>query len=191
MSQETRHSLIAGLTGSRNEMAWEAFLNYYGGFIGALLRRHGLSHADIDDLRQEILLRCWRAMNEGGFEPGKGRFRSWLARICHNAFVDHCRSNGRRARREESVGSLADDDQAVEPVWIEEEWQAHLLSLAWQEAECHFSPQVIDVVKRLVNGETPEAAAVHCQLAQNTVIVYRKRVGEAMARYVRQLDSYL
>jgi RNA polymerase sigma factor (sigma-70 family) len=192
-SDNTRHSLLLRLGESRNELAWEIFYDYYQGFIGSILRRRRLPPADIADLRQEVCLLCWKALQSGSYDRSKGRFRNWLATVCVNAVNAHLRRFHRQLRDRDA---LTQEDacrsyEEAPPSWIEEEWQVHLMRLAWDEAKLHYTEGVLRVYKRLVSGDPAQQVASEEGLAVNTVHVYRNRVEDSLAAYIRQLDAYL
>ncbi|MEN9360083.1 MAG: hypothetical protein RL095_1618 [Verrucomicrobiota bacterium] len=193
-SDDTRHSLLLRLGESRNELAWELFYDYYQGFISSLLRRRRLPSADVADLRQEVCLLCWKALQSGRYDRSKGRFRNWLAAVCCNAVNAHLRKFQRQLRDRDALAAEEEGAQLEgghSPAWVEEEWQIHLMRLAWDEAKLHYSESVLRIYKRLLAGEDAKLVASQEGVAENTVYVYRNRVEDSLAAYVRQLDAYL
>lgn len=67
------------------------------GFVYAYLRRQGLSHADAEDLAQDVLEAAFRHLDS--VEPG--RLRAWLEVVARNRLID-------RARRKETGVVLGD-----------------------------------------------------------------------------------
>jgi RNA polymerase sigma-70 factor (ECF subfamily) len=51
-----------------------------------------------EDLTQEVFLRLWRRPDL--FDPGRGRFITWLLSVARNRGIDERRSRGRRFRYE-------------------------------------------------------------------------------------------
>lgn len=188
----TRNSLLTRLGASRDDLAWEVFLEYYQKFITVLLRRRGVPDDDIPDIRQEVCLICWRVFREGKFDPSIGRFRGWLARVTMNAANLQFRRNQRGQRNDDALRALAELelDEPV-PDWVDEEWKTHVMRLAWQEAQMHFSDGVMRIYKRTLDGEDMAEIARSEGVAVNTVYVYRKRVEEALGGYIKQLEAYL
>ena len=186
--ESTRQSLLALLGGPQDELAWDVFYSYYHGFITALLLRRHLPSAEIEDVRQEVCVNCWKALQNGHYDRSKGRFRSWLATVCSNTATSHLRRSGQGSALPSDV---SDGTVAPDELWIEEEWKLHMMNLAWDEAQLHFTPKVLAVYQKLLNGEDAGSVAAAEGLAVNTVYVYRNRVEDALASYIRQLDAHL
>ena len=72
------------------------------------LRRYGCEATVAEDLCQETFVRAWE--RRASF-AGTGSFRGWLAKLAHNLFVSHLRSEGRRP-----LGRTTQIDEQPEPV---------------------------------------------------------------------------
>ena len=79
MPSSTRQSLIVRISDSGDDESWAEFVRIYGPFIYAIGRRRGLQDADACDLVQDVMREVARSIP--GYEPSKGRFRSWLGVI--------------------------------------------------------------------------------------------------------------
>ena len=55
----TRVSLIQRVKGDRDDPAWSELLVYYTPFVNHVLGGMGLRGADLDDVRQLVLMRIW------------------------------------------------------------------------------------------------------------------------------------
>jgi RNA polymerase sigma-70 factor (ECF subfamily) len=80
----------------------QALFRAHAGFVAAFLRRLGTPSADVDDLVQEVFLIAHR---KGGFVPGTGQPKTWLAAICVRIASTSRRSRSRR--REEPLGDAS------------------------------------------------------------------------------------
>lgn len=85
---ETRKSLLVRMQGPHDEEAWSEFVAIYRPVVYRLGRKRRLQDADAEDLAQRVMLVVRRAIGNWDPDPSKGRFRSWLARIAHNATVN-------------------------------------------------------------------------------------------------------
>jgi RNA polymerase sigma-70 factor (ECF subfamily) len=72
-----------------------ALFRAHAPFIASFLHRLGAPHADVDDLVQEVFLIAHR---KGGYVPGAGRPRTWLAAIA--VLIARSAQRARRRRRE-------------------------------------------------------------------------------------------
>jgi RNA polymerase sigma-70 factor (ECF subfamily) len=88
--------------GQGGALGVDALFRAHAGFVASFLRRLGCSSADVDDWVQEVFLVAHR---KGGFLPGSGNPKSWLAAIA--ARVASTRRRSQRRRRE-------DDDTELE-----------------------------------------------------------------------------
>lgn len=84
-----------------------ALFRAHAGFVASFLRRLGVLGADIDDLTQEVFLVAHR---KGGFVPGSGQPRSWLA-----AIAVRIASTYRRTQRRHPEDASSELDAAQGP----------------------------------------------------------------------------
>jgi RNA polymerase sigma-70 factor (ECF subfamily) len=71
----------------------EALFRAHAPFVAGFLHRLGVPHADVDDVVQEVFLVAHR---KGGFVPGEGQPRTWLAAIAIRLARSSHRSRSRR-----------------------------------------------------------------------------------------------
>src|SRR5262245_49160086 len=77
---KTRASLLARLGDVSDRVAWEQFIELYGGLVYGFVRQRGLQDADAADLTQEVFMAVAqaRAVNGWEYDPRRGSFRGWL-----------------------------------------------------------------------------------------------------------------
>src|SRR3954453_24019719 len=88
-------SLLLAVRDYDNRRAWADLLQRYEGFIRSWCRRTGLGPADEDEITQVVLTKLVIIIRDFDYEPQRGRFRNWLARLVRNTVADA----RRRARR--------------------------------------------------------------------------------------------
>jgi RNA polymerase sigma-70 factor (ECF subfamily) len=71
----------------------EGLFRAHASFVASFLHRLGTPQADVDDLVQEVFLVAHR---KGGYVPGAGQPRTWLAAIALRVARSGHRSRGRR-----------------------------------------------------------------------------------------------
>jgi RNA polymerase sigma factor (sigma-70 family) len=101
---ETRPTLLQRV-GALDPASWREFVTLYDplllAYVGDCSRRYnlGLREHDREDVKQEVLIKLYRALPTFALDrSGKGRFRTWLWRVVHNATIDWVRSRPRGER---------------------------------------------------------------------------------------------
>lgn len=89
--------------GTDGQVDAQTLFRAHAPFVAAFLHRLGTPRSEVDDLVQEVFLVAHR---KGGFVPGLGQPRTWLAAIAVR--VSRAGQRARSRRRE------ADDDSALE-----------------------------------------------------------------------------
>lgn len=81
------------------------FAKYFGELLYVKLRLRIHSSALIEDIRQETLLRVWKAARQNGIQHPE-RLGAYVNGVCHHVLQEHCRAE----RKHEST-----DDPEYEP----------------------------------------------------------------------------
>ncbi len=185
----TRHSLIDRARSDTDSPAWEDLLDYYAPFIDKILLKMGLRGADLEDVRQQVLLKLWQGLQSYTRGEGDGAkrvcFRNWLSTLIRNAAVDWFRSQ----RRNHAVQPLTSADEAafdsedseIEGL-IERDWQKHILTLAMQN---------LKVFALSLKGESVESIATSLDLRHESVYVLKTRVKTRLSQEIAQLRTEL
>ncbi|NOY76003.1 MAG: sigma-70 family RNA polymerase sigma factor [Kiritimatiellaeota bacterium] len=190
---KTRLTLLEKLRDSHDDDAWSDFAYYYRGYIYNIARRMGLSHADADDVVQDVLIKSWKKLPEFRYESSKGRFRGWLCQVTGNAV-----KNRHRAQRSSVVefenNPAALNAQSIRPDIeriADDEWNEYLPKLAWKNVADHFGESVHKVCEALENGLSPADVAKKLDISESSVYVYRKRIRDAMRKEMTRLEREL
>ncbi len=153
----TRPSLLFRVREWNDSASWEEFHRLYRRLIYGRARRAGLSHADAEDVAQDVFKRVAETIRDFDTDPERGSFRGWLMKLTHWRIADKFKS------RQEFPPSTNEphDDASIHASLIENvpapptdedewdrEWQQHLLAaaaerLARQVKPLHF--QVFDL----------------------------------------------
>jgi RNA polymerase sigma-70 factor, ECF subfamily len=106
MRFQTRASLILRLRNLDDVAAWREFAAGYGPFIRRVGFEAGTSSESLPDLVQDVLLTVVRVIPRFAYDPSRGRFRSWLARIVRSRSGDLAR----KTKRDAALKSRLSDD---------------------------------------------------------------------------------
>ena len=154
----------------------------------------GLPHHDIEDLRQQILLKTWNALPSMIYDPQKNPFRSWLSTIVKNTVRSFYKKVSTKMKsRELSITDSFEDLSNIADVETvaEKEWKILISTLAMNAVSKKFKPQVIKAYKMFAQGKSGEEVAQKCNLSINSVYVYKNRVQNALIKEVLRLDTEL
>lgn len=153
----TRPSLLFRVREWNDSASWEEFHRLYRRLIYGRARRAGLSHADAEDVAQDVFKRVAETIRDFDTNPERGSFRGWLMKLTHWRIADKFKSrrefpsasNDRSPFADASPSSVENlpAPTAEEDEW-DREWRTHLLAaaaerLARQVKPLHF--QVFDL----------------------------------------------
>jgi RNA polymerase sigma factor (sigma-70 family) len=105
MRFRTRPSLIARLRNLNDAEAWREFQSSYRPFIRQVGIDAGVRGETLADLVQDVWLTVVRVIPRFAYDPSRGRFRSWLARIVRSRCSDLARKKKRDASLKAQLSS--------------------------------------------------------------------------------------
>lgn len=191
---ETRKTLIERVQNTQDDKNWEEFVHFYSDYIYKIICSMGLPHHDIEDLRQQILLKTWNALPSMTYDPQKNPFRSWLSTIVKNTVRSFYKKASTKMKgKEQSItDSFADYSTMPDVDAIsEKEWKVHVSSLAMEAVSKKFDEKVITVYKLFAKGKSGEEVAKESGVSINSIFVYKKRVQNALIKEILRLDLEL
>jgi RNA polymerase sigma factor (sigma-70 family) len=191
----TRVTLVQRLRAQQDAHSWQEFVTHYRGYLHRLARRMGLNHHDAEEIVQDVCLKAWQALPAFDYDPGKGRFRGWLWQVTAN----EVRAGWRRRRVEQSqmrdqeldLQKLPDPSGPLAEQDVEEEWRAHVATVAWENIRQGIEERTQQVFEKLSRGVPAETVAAELQLAPSSIYVYKKRIQERLRREIRRLNDVL
>lgn len=141
----TRPTLLFRLRDWEDEPSWNEFYRMYHNFIFGLARRSGLTHADAQEVTQDVFKRVAETIHDFESNPARGTFRGWLATLTRWRIMDKHRARRPDERAGQKRDDLAHDrTSTIERIpdtsgsampWgdaasEEAEWQRHLIDAA-------------------------------------------------------------
>ena len=178
----TRPTLLFRVRDKSDSVSWNEFHRLYRRLIYGRARRAGLSHADAEEVAQDVFKRVAATIDEFHHDPARGSFRGWLMQLTHWRITDKFRSlpklPGQPASPAsdtatntgtatiERVPAAADDEDE----W-DREWQQHLLAAAIDRVSRQVKPRHFQVFDLYVRQQWP-VLKVSRELGINPASVY-------------------
>lgn len=196
----TRPSLLFRVRQWNDSASWEEFHRLYRRLIYGRARRAGLSHADAEDVAQDVFKRVAETIRDFDTNPERGSFRGWLMKLTHWRIADKFKS--RREFPSPAGGSqdTLGTDVLVEHVpaptaeqdeW-DREWEQHLLAAATERITRNVNPRHFQVFDLYVLQQWP-LLRVTKELRVSPASVYvishrlKKRLKDEVAKLQKQL----
>jgi RNA polymerase sigma-70 factor (ECF subfamily) len=191
LAHTTTHiSLLARLSGGRDQTAWVEFSERYQELIRSFARRRGVGADDQDDVIQEVMLALTKAMPGFEYDPSKGKFRSYLKTVTlHAIYRKSCQKPGARPLGDVSTSSGTPRAEGeAEAAW-EAEWRSYHLRTAMRAIRAEFNGSDVAAFDSYVGSGNP-AEQVAADLSMSLDRVYQaksrilKRLSEVIAAQV-------
>lgn len=199
----TRPSLLYRVRNQSDGASWEEFHRLYRRLIYGRARRAGLSHADAEEVAQDVFKRVAETIHEFEHDPDRGSFRGWLMKLTHWRITDKFQSLQKLAgqnsppRGDRTSGAgTATIDQVPAPADEEDawdrEWQEHLLAAAIDRVSRQVKPRHFQVFELYVRQNWP-ALKVSRQLGINPAAIYMisHRLQKQLKGEVQKLQEQL
>lgn len=183
----TRLSLLLRIRDPRDSSAWSRFDAIYRPLLLRFARARGCNDADGEDVVQFCMTAVHRHITEFDYDPGRGRFKSWLSTIVNN-YVRNLRR--RRPEFGESGLSRVEDsgttpDQEFERIWMEEHLQHCLRELREEEDEI----SVTAFSRYALQGEAVETVCAATGLAPNQLYKLKWRLTRRLQAMLSELTA--
>jgi RNA polymerase sigma-70 factor (ECF subfamily) len=193
----TQADLLKAIRESRNRDDWGAFYRIYAPMVSGFMRRLGLSPTDAEDVCQEVLMIAHRSVQDGSFDPHRGRFRAWLYGIARRQACAARRARHRPTRAQavahdggvDLLGNLEDkSDEAEREIW-EQEWRYALLDAAFRALQPQFGNKALRAFELYGIQRLPvEQVAADLGISPASVYAYKHRVLAAIKQWVADYE---
>ncbi len=184
----TRLSLIGRLKSRDDQEAWREFDRLYGDLIVSYARRRGLGLADAEDLRQVVLMSLLTVMKSFEFQPGRGRFRSYLGRIVGNAVFRFRERPFRRSdvlELDEVLVRNLPCPEEHDALW-EQEWVDHHLRRAMETVRRTFEPRSVEAFHQLLAGHGTAEVAEALETTTDAVHKMKQRIRQRLKELIAE-----
>jgi RNA polymerase sigma factor (sigma-70 family) len=157
----TRSTLLTGVRDPADARAWGEFVALYEPLLTAYIRNRGLGTEDTRDVVQEVFARLVKALPEFELDRQRGRFRTWLWRICQSALADWARQRRRQARAEDAWLDRLSDPRMASEADPNDEWERlhrrRILSFALETVRARSQPKTWACFERHLLQRLPSA----------------------------------
>jgi RNA polymerase sigma factor (sigma-70 family) len=200
-SLPTRPSLLRRIRVWDDNTSWGEFHRLYRKLIYSLARRSGLTHADAEDVSQEVFTRVAETIETFESDPNRGSFRGWLMNLTRwriaNKFARRPKDEKLSGRGEiggdrdsPTIDRLPDETKADE-LW-EKEWQEHVLEVAYERVARTASSRHYQVFDLYVRQQWPvKDVARELGISSASVYVIGHRLTKQLKSEVAKLRGKL
>ena len=195
-SLPTRPSLLFRLRDWEDAASWSEFNRLYRKLVHGYAERSGLTHAEAEDVTQDVFKRVAETIHEFESQPERGSFRRWLMNLTRwriaDKFRDRSAAGWQAPNRHESddrtstVERIPDRD-GDEMEW-DSQWRQHVLEAALERIARRTKPRHFQVFDLYVRRQWP-VLRVSRELGINPASVYV--IGHRLTKQLKQEVSRL
>ncbi len=189
-STSTNASMIIALKSedvSKREKAWKSFVERYKGLIFKVGLSFQMSSSDIDDIVQEVLIALMKS-EEFVYDPGKGKFRSYLKKATRTTIFKHWRAKQRN--KTTAIEEVVDDqfDRVWNLRWREYALQKALESIQRAVDPTHFEAFELCGRRGVPARKVAEQLGISEELVRQAKLRVTTLVRAEIARLERNYD---
>lgn len=189
---ETRTSLLMRVRDPANAEGWSEFVSLYEPLLLSYVRHRGMAEHDARDVVQEVFATLVRSLPNFQLDHSRGRFRTWLWRVMHNAMVDwsrrrHCRTAAEDEARKETPLAVDPEEPEEEAEWLAahrrrilqyvlEQIRGKSNATTWKCFDLH-----------ILQGRSSADVAAELGQTSNSVYVNASRILAKVSRAVRRI----
>ena len=172
-------------TATTRELAWDEFFHSYHPTITRFAHQHGATHAQAEDVAQEVMLGFFNTSAKFEYAPEKGRFRGYLKACVCRVLGRQRNKNREQFVADDQLNAAADADR----VW-DELWEQRIMELAVAALEHQESAQSCDIFRRCVlDGTAPKSVAESLGMTIDAVYKSRQRSMAAFRNILANLTA--
>jgi RNA polymerase sigma factor (sigma-70 family) len=183
----TSESLLLRLKDGQDEQAWQEFHELYGRLIFGYSLHFEISHAEAEDIVQEVCVKVFRQIIRFDYSRERGRFRGWLKTMTRNTVIDYLRRkqsrlNSTREFQQYHEQKLEAESTHDEQIW-KQEWEKAIFETALERVRSRVGEDTFLVFQRYVLDDQ-SAADVSEETALDANAIYA--VKHRMLNYIRK-----
>jgi RNA polymerase sigma-70 factor (ECF subfamily) len=189
---DTTHlTFLLRLRDRADKLSWQEFHERYGQLLYRYARSRGASHADAEDIVQEVELYLFKALDGFEYDVRKGRFRAYLRSAVMHALA---RRASKQAQQPAGLDPrtfdyLASQKEAGADARWEREWQLHRLRWAMRSVAETFEPATLKAFEmHVLAGRSVTETADELGLSKASVYQAKSRVLKCLKERLAALD---
>lgn len=193
MSQadSTHLTFLLRLRDRADKLSWQEFHERYGQLLYRYARGRGASHADAEDVVQEVEMYLFKAINDFEYDARKGRFRTYLrSAVVHALARRATKQAGQPAALDpQTLDYVSSEKEASADARWEREWQLHRLRWAMHSIAGEFEPLTLRAFEMHVLGGRPVTeTAGELGLSKASVYQARSRILKRLREQLAAID---
>jgi len=195
-SLPTRPSLLFRLRDWNDSASWSEFNRLYRKLVYGFALRSGLSHAEAEEVTQDVFKRVAETLHEFESRPERGSFRRWLMNLTRWRIADKFRErspgerqNPRRPDADDRTSTVEriPDQGGAETDW-DSQWRQHVLDAALERIARRSKPRHFQAFDLYVRQQW-SVLRVSRELGINPATVYV--IGHRLTRQLKAEVSRL
>jgi RNA polymerase sigma-70 factor (ECF subfamily) len=187
----THLTFLLRLRDRADKLSWQEFHEQYGQLLYGYARSRGASHADAEDVVQEVELHLFKAVDGFEYDARKGRFRAYLRAAVVHALARRASKEAREppGLDPRTFDYLANRQEADADAHWEHEWQLHRLRQVMRAVADTFEPATLKAFEMHVLGGCSVAeTADKLGLSRASVYQAKSRVLKGVRKRLAAMD---
>lgn len=181
----TRKTLLMRACNQDDDKAWEDFVYYYESFIEMVICQLLIDKSQVNDLRQDILIKLWKKLKS--YDESKSKFRTWLSRVIRNTVINYIRDNAKAKNMlaPETENLLDPESENELNCHIQSEWEAYVTNLALERIKPLFSDNALKIFNMVLDNISVNEIAKELDLSPDSVYKMKTRTVKRLKEEIK------
>ena len=187
----THLTFLLRLRDRSDKFSWPEFHERYGQLLYRYARGRGASHADAEDVVQEVEMYLFKAIEGFEYDARKGRFRAYLRSAVVHALARRADKQAKQPMvlDPRNFDYLAGHQEASMDARWEREWQLHRLRWAMHAVQDSCEPVTLQAFEmHVLAGKSVDETAEALGLSAASVYQAKSRVLRRLKERLSELD---
>jgi len=189
---DTTHlTFLLRLRDRADKLSWQEFHERYGQLLYRYARSRGASHADAEDIVQEVEMYLFKALDGFEYDARKGRFRTYLRSAVVHALARRASKQAQQPAGldPQTLDYLSNQQEAETDARWEREWQLHRLRWAMRSVAEEFEPTTLKAFEmHVLAGRSVAETADKLELSKASVYQAKSRILKCLRERLAAVD---